>query len=951
MAHELSQALQSHLFDYSSVLHFWLNGEEIRIIEPDPTVNLVSYLHEQGLVGTKIGCEQGGCGACTLMISRRTDGESGADHRAINSCLRPLVAVADAEITTVEGIGNVRDGIDPVQHRISIYNGTQCGFCTPGFVMNMHSYLQHNESPTEQQIEDIFGGNLCRCTGYRPILHGMRTFACDYKADADQTSPCSLDPFFTLKVLEKPKSIDVSKLTPPAELKGLHFKHAGVHYVRPVSLQDMQQLRALLLAEFEPEQIKLIAGNTATGIYPDPKCIRFVIDISHIQELTELIPESDGIKVGAAVPIQDLMDEVESLMKSLPAESTFGLHQFLDHAKHIAGIQVRNAGSVAGNIFITKSHAKSGVPFPSDLFTVLSALGTTVTIWSTKYPGNEQTFPVQDMPIAEDLPPDALLTSFHIPFTREKEYVQTYRIARRPQMAHPIVNAGFRCVLDDERKVKEISVIYGGISTCNGRLPEIEKWLVGKIWEEATLKDALKQLRNEINEIIVPMDEEGFTIEYRSQLAEGFFYKFFLYVQSQIDPSMLGELHSSAAEQPVRPLSSGMQTFDVDEFMLPLTSPIARRTAVSQATGEVRYTHDLSLPPGGYYAEMVLSKRAHARFSFVGGVKGAEAALKKEFPSFNCLVTVADIPPGGSNMIGLGGDDAIFADKEVHSFGAAIGLVLTSDRRTSKLAAAYLAENLIEYENLPAIVSFDEAIEKKHVMPMVYGKEPDPTKHVIEIVRHGSDQSWVDNPTKAMNGGTLVSGTMRTHAQEHFYMETMCALAIPGSYDEMTVHSSTQNPNGDQAQIGRALGIHSNQVTVRVEQLGGGFGGKQNRAVFPGAMVAVAARKMRRPVIVKLSREDDMVFSGKRHPHISDYHASYDDDGIISGMHLELRADGGSSIDCSLAIIKGGVMMSDGCYRTPTFRTAGTVYKTNKLLVRCSLICWLRMPLSILPSI
>jgi xanthine dehydrogenase/oxidase len=461
-------------------------------------------------------------------------------------------------------------------------------------------------------------------------------------------------------------------------------------------------------------------------------------------------------------------------------------------------------------------------------------------------------------------------------------------------------------------------------------LPETEKWLVGKIWQEATLKDALQQLKKEIGRIIVPMDEEGFTNEYRAQLAEGFFYKFFLYVQTQIDSSMVGELHSSAAAQPVRPLSSGMQTFDIDEFMLPLTSPIARRTAVSQATGEVRYTHDLSLPPGGYYAEMVTSKRAHARFEFVGGVKGAEEVLKKEFPTFNCLVTVADIPPGGTNMIGLGGDDAIFADKEVHCFGAAICLVLASDKRTSKRAAEYLDENLIKYENLSAIVSFDEAIEKKHVMPMAYGKEPDPTKPVIEIVRHGSDQAWVDNPTKPMNGGTLVSGTMRTHAQEHFYMETMCAMAIPGSYDEMTVHSSTQNPNGDQAQIARALGIHSNQITVRVEQLGGGFGGKQNRAVFPGAMVALAARKMRRPVIIKLSREADMVFSGKRHPHISDYHASYDDDGTISGMHLELRADGGSTIDCSLAIIKGGVMMSDGCYRTPTFRTAGTVYKTNK---------------------
>jgi xanthine dehydrogenase/oxidase len=864
------------------------------------------------------------------MISRRIDENDGADHRAINSCLRLLVAIADAEITTVEGIGNVHDGIDPVQHRIAIHNGTQCGFCTPGFVMNMHSYLQQNEAPTQQQIEDIFGGNLCRCTGYRPILHGMRTFACDYKPETDQSPPCSLDPFFTLKVLEKPKSLDIKKLTSPGDRKVLHFIHGEVHYIRPLTLEGVCRLKALLLAEYKPEQIKVIAGNTATGIYPDSKAIRFVIDISQIRELTVLVADSDGIRVGAAVPIQDLMDHSEALLKTLAVESSAGLQQFLEHSKHIAGIQVRNAGSVAGNIFITKSHARTGTPFPSDLFTVLSTLGTTVTIWSASFDGQEKTFAVQDMPIAEELPPDALLLRFYIPFTRKNEYVQTYRIARRPQMAHPIVNAGFRAVLDYQNTVTEVSIIYGGLATCNGRMPETEKFMVGKLWNEVTLKEVLEQLQKEVRQVIFTMDEEGFTNEYRAQLAEGFFYKFFLYVQTAIDKSVVGELHSSAAVKPVRPLSSGMQTFDVDEFMLPLTSPIARRTAVSQATGEVRYTHDLPLAPGGYYAEMVTSKRAHARFEFLGGVKGAEAALKKEFANFVCLVTVADIPAGGTNLIGLGGDDPIFADKEVNCVGAAICLVLANDKLTSKRAAAFLDEQLIRYEELSAVVSFDEAIEKKHVMPMAYGKEPDPTKPVIEIIRHGSDQTWVANPKSPLSGGTVVSGTMRTHAQEHFYMETMCAMAIPGSYDEMTVHSSTQNPNGDQAQIGRALGIHSNQITVRVEQLGGGFGGKQNRAVFPGAMVAIAARKMRRPVIIKLSREADMVFSGKRHPHISDYHACYEDDGTISGMHLELRADGGSTIDCSLAIIKGGVMMSDGCYRTPTFRSAGQVYKTNK---------------------
>src|SRR5262249_21120931 len=156
------------------------------------------YIRDLGITGTKVGCGQGGCGACTVMISRRTPG--GDDHRAINSCLRSLAAVAGSHVTTVEGIGGVQDGLDPVQHRLALNNGTQCGFCTPGFVMNAHAFLRTTPRPTQQDMEDLFGGNLCRCTGYRPILHAMRSFACDYDASGDSTQRCEPDPCHALNV-------------------------------------------------------------------------------------------------------------------------------------------------------------------------------------------------------------------------------------------------------------------------------------------------------------------------------------------------------------------------------------------------------------------------------------------------------------------------------------------------------------------------------------------------------------------------------------------------------------------------------------------------------------------------------------------------------------------------------------------------------------------------------
>jgi len=926
MMRELPQGLRDRLLGFNNELRFWLNGQEIRIANPDPTVLLVDLLHERGLTGTKVGCAQGGCGACTVMVSRRTS--QGIDHRAINSCLRPLASVADTEVTTIEGIGNIHDGLDPVQYSIAVNNGTQCGFCTPGFVMNMHAYLQKHDSPTQQEIEDIFGGNLCRCTGYRPILHGMRTFACDYDSAKDCTMPCQIDPFFPIKVREQIMEIGNEDLPEPNSLDRLYFSGQGVHWVRPTTLKEVQELKTLFSAYAGADAVKLVVGNTASGIYPQEQP-RFFIDISRISELTELLVRADMVHVGAAVPIQDLVDLSQELIGKYADHLSVGLRELVEHAKHIAGIQVRNAGSVAGNVFITKSHTRRGVPFPSDLFTVLTTLGTYVTVWSAIYKGTRR-FMLAELPIAEELPTDSLIVSFDIPLTTKGEYVQTYRIARRPQMAHAVVNAGFRVKLDEQNVVADMTIVYGGLAACNGRMPATEKWLVGKKWTESTLEGALEQLRREVHEILIPMEEEGFTEEYRGQLAENFFYKFFLHVAKNANSAPIDALAASAAEHNIRPLSSGTQHFEVEAELDPLTNPIAKRTAFGQATGDIRYVQDETLPCGGYHGVLVMSSRPHARFQFKAGLKATEELLRKEFPGFVTLVTAADIPKGGTNKIGLGGDDPVFSDQVVTSIGAPIALVLAEKRLIAKRAAEYVGSECISYEDLPAIVSFDEAIATRNVMPKGAGLPPDPEHKHFEVTREGSDQSWLADPSKPLSGGIVVSGTMRTHAQSHFYMETMCALAIPGNYDNLTIFSSTQNPNGDQAQIARVLGLHANRITIRLEQLGGGFGGKQNRAVFIGAQTAVASNKVRRPVRVLYDRETDMQTVGKRHPHTSDYHVSYKDDGTINGICLDLRTDGGDTIDCSLAVIKGGVMMSDGCYMVPTFQASGTVFKTNK---------------------
>ena len=141
---------------YSNQLVFWLNGVRVEISNPDPGIKLTDYLRQVGLTGTKVSCGQGGCGACTVMLSqKRPDGTT--LHRPINACLRLLCTVDGMLVTTTEGIGSVHHGLDPTQVCLAKYNGSQCGFCTPGFVMNTHAFLQQNPAPQSSTSRTFMG--------------------------------------------------------------------------------------------------------------------------------------------------------------------------------------------------------------------------------------------------------------------------------------------------------------------------------------------------------------------------------------------------------------------------------------------------------------------------------------------------------------------------------------------------------------------------------------------------------------------------------------------------------------------------------------------------------------------------------------------------------------------------------------------------------------------------
>jgi xanthine dehydrogenase/oxidase len=872
------------------------------------------------------------------MLSQHDPHTNAPVHRAVNACLKPLCAVDGMMVTTTEGIGNVHDGLDPTQFRVAAQNGTQCGFCTPGFVMTAHAVLQHQPTPSQHEIEDIFGGNFCRCTGYRPILHGLRTFAHDYDAAADRTQKCEIDPTFPVKAKTELNHVNLD-LIPPADqpARALHFSGNGREWHRPTSLAEVQRLKKQFVQAAGREQVKLVFGNTSAGVYQQEKP-RFLIDISAIAELGRISEGAQGIHVGAAVPIQKLIDFVTALIDRRPAQQMTGLAALKRHAAFIAGYQVRCAGSVAGNIFMTRDHAQRGTPFPSDLFTILATLGSTVTIASQDYDGGRRAFPLIEMPASEALPDDAVILSFQVPYTRPGEYVQTYRIARRVQMAHPIVNAGFRFRLDAAGRVEtgEAAIIFGGLAAMTYRAGTTERFLSGKVWNEETLRAALAVLKREVRECTIPMDEEGITTEYRCQLAENFFFKFFLHVAVAENPDDVAPQNRSGANHCDRPLSTGTQAFTEYPDLFPLTKPIIKRAAFVQATGEVKYTQDQSLPAGGLHAAVVKSSRPHARFTITKKAPSLDALqllLQQRNADFKAFITTADVPVDGKNLIGLGDDDPVFSSGVVTSVGAPIGLAVAATIPAARESAAFIEQECIAYEDLPAVLTLDEAIAQNTAMPMIRAAadpDEDVQQRIPAITRAGSDLDWLADPTGSLPGAEVATGTLRTGSQAHFYLETMCALAVPGMYDQMTVYNSTQNPNEDQRSVAKVLGTRANQITMIVEQIGGGFGAKQHRAGIVAAQAAVAARKLNRPVRLLYDRATDMQMVGKRHPYHGAYHIAYTHEGMIKGLHLDFQSEAGDTYDCSFAVMDLSLLQSDGCYQVDTLQANGTVYRTNK---------------------
>ncbi len=333
----------------------------------------------------------------------------------------------------------------------------------------------------------------------------------------------------------------------------------------------------------------------------------------------------------------------------------------------------------------------------------------------------------------------------------------------------------------------------------------------------------------------------------------------------------------------------------------PLHLPALHESAWLHASGEAVYVDDLPTPPGTLVGYVVASPVARGRITRL------EVAAARALPGVACVLTAADIP-GINDISPFSHDEPLLAVDEVFCVGQSVAVIFADSAARCREAAKAV---VLEIEALPAILTLDEAIAR---------------------------QSWIGQPHTMRRGDVAaafaaspvqIEGEVRTGGQDHFYLESHCALAYPQEAGSYLVLSSTQHPSEVQAKCAEVLGIDRHRVTVETRRMGGGFGGKETQGAYFAAMAALGARATRKPCKIWLNRDQDMTQTGKRHPFMSRYRAGFAADGELRSFEVDIYADGGWSADLTTAILDRALFHLDNAYFIPNLRFTGRACRTH----------------------
>lgn len=462
-------------------IQFILDGQIITLKDVDPTRTVLQYLREDLIrTGTKEGCAEGDCGACTVVLAELVNER--VQYRAVNACIQFLPTLDGKALFTVESLNGRDHELHPVQQAMVECHGSQCGFCTPGFVMSLFALYKTQTQATRREIDDCLAGNLCRCTGYRPIVDAAQRM---YQISGNQT-------------------IDDSALA--GQLRGIQprenvaFVSFNKAYFAPSDLEELANISVV------HQDACLLAGGTDVGLWvtKQHQQLNKVIYIGNVAELKQIRKTEADVEIGSAVT---LTDAIPVILEEYPELSDLFLR--------FASPPIRNTGTLGGNI-------ANGSPI-GDSMPALITLDASLVLRL----GED----VRELPLDEFYidyqknarKPGEFVQAIRIPRRIDSDLLRSYKISKRFDQDISAVCAAFHLRLHGNQ-VDFIRVAYGGVAAVPERAFECESCLSGRDWDEAAITAAMNAIAKDFS----PIEDMRATDQYRRTIIKNLLYKFYL---------------------------------------------------------------------------------------------------------------------------------------------------------------------------------------------------------------------------------------------------------------------------------------------------------------------------------------------------------------------------------------------------------------------------------------
>ncbi|MDR6634942.1 xanthine dehydrogenase small subunit [Phyllobacterium sp. 1468] len=467
-------------------IRFLLNGKVVERTDVPPTETLLDYLRlDRKLRGTKEGCAEGDCGACTVLVGRLSKGQ--LKYESVNACIRFVGSLDGCHVVTVEALAGSDGKLHPVQQAMVDTHASQCGFCTPGFVMSLYGLWMQNPKPNIQEIEKALQGNLCRCTGYAAIIRAAESVTA--------TGDLNRDPLVTERAHVSEQLLALK------DDKRVVLGEGKQQLVLPANVDDFADV-----LEHNPGAT-IVAGSTDVGLWVTKfmREIGPVVFLSHLDDLRVITEGDDGLTLGAGVSYTDAYPVI---VRHFP--------QLEELWNRIGGEQVRNMGTVGGNV-------ANGSPI-GDTPPALIGLGATVRLRRGK---NRRSVPIEKYFIEygkQDRAPGEFVEAIHIPYLATRDLYGVYKISKRLDEDISSVCGAFRISLDERGRVENAIAAFGGLAGTPKRATAVETSLTGAVWDEGAIEKAAAAFSDDFT----PLTDWRASADYRLLVAKNLLRRFYL---------------------------------------------------------------------------------------------------------------------------------------------------------------------------------------------------------------------------------------------------------------------------------------------------------------------------------------------------------------------------------------------------------------------------------------